>query len=239
MIFTMFMISLFSATWRCVTSRTLSSFPRSGKTPYLSRPTTARPATASALALSPSVRMRVQCCAFLPPASFASSSLGMPSRRLPLPPLLAVLSIVINIFVWASAITAVTTSVFSMTSSMKALVMLQVLPKLDALRVICSFVCELKAGFSTRQLTKTQSWFFTWMGLISEPLPASFFALAWMASTSWSTTCATCVPPFGVLMALTKELCWNPSPSDLATRISQRLLTIWWTKPSPEWKSAQ
>lgn len=26
------------------------------------------------------------------------------------------------------------------------------------------------------------------------------------------------VPPFGVLIALTKEFCWNPSPSDLATR---------------------
>ena len=89
----------------------------------------------------------------------ASSSLGTPSRRLPLFPLLAVLSIWKSILVWASAITALTTSVFSTRSSMKALLMLQLLPKLDAFSVICSFVCELKAGFSTRQLMKTYRWF--------------------------------------------------------------------------------
>mmetsp|Transcript_2800 Transcript_2800/g.7255 ORF Transcript_2800/g.7255 Transcript_2800/m.7255 type:complete len:236 (-) Transcript_2800:562-1269(-) len=235
----MLMISLFSATWRCVTSRTFSSLPRSGNTPYRSRPTTASPATARALALSPSVRMSVQSQPFLPPASFASSSFGMPSTRLPLPPVLAFLSICAVILAWASEMTAETTSVFSTTSSMKARLIAQVLPKLEALSVICSLVWELKAGFSTRQLMKTQSWFFTWMGLISEPLPASFFALAWMASTSWSTTCATWVPPFGVLMALTKLLCWKPSPSERATRTSQRLPKCWCTCPSPAWKRPQ
>mmetsp|Transcript_62239 Transcript_62239/g.185407 ORF Transcript_62239/g.185407 Transcript_62239/m.185407 type:complete len:226 (-) Transcript_62239:911-1588(-) len=225
----MLMISLFSATWRCVTSRTFRSLPRRGKTPYLSRPMTPRPATARLLALSPSVRMRVHSEARLPPASFASSSLGMPRTRFPRPPLLAFLSICAVILAWASEITALTMSVFSKTSSMKLLGTLQQLPKLDCFSVICSLVCELKAGFSMRQLMKTHSWFFTWTGLISEPLPASFFALFWIASTNWSTTCCTCVPPFGVLIAFTKEQCWKPSPSDRATRTSQRLPMCAWT----------
>mmetsp|Transcript_128760 Transcript_128760/g.400609 ORF Transcript_128760/g.400609 Transcript_128760/m.400609 type:complete len:224 (-) Transcript_128760:899-1570(-) len=217
------MISLFSATWRWFTSRTFSNLPRNGKTPYLSRPMTASPATAKLLALSPSVRMSVHSCANLPPASFASSSLGMPKMRFPRPPLLAFLSIRTVIFACASMTTALTMSVFSKISSMKLLGTLQQLPKLDCLSVICSFVCELKAGFSMRQLMKTQSWFFTCTGLISELLPASFLALLWIASTSWSTTCCTWVPPLGVLIELTKEQCWKPSPSDLATRTSHRL----------------
>ena len=40
-----------------------------------------RSRTASAFAESPSVRMRVQCSLLRPPASFASSSLGMPVKR--------------------------------------------------------------------------------------------------------------------------------------------------------------
>mmetsp|Transcript_100219 Transcript_100219/g.251281 ORF Transcript_100219/g.251281 Transcript_100219/m.251281 type:complete len:204 (+) Transcript_100219:62-673(+) len=203
----MFMISLFSATCFWVTSRTLSNLPRNGKTPYLSRPTTPKPATAKALALSPSVKMRVHWPAFLPPASFASSSLGMPSTRLPLAPLFALLSICAVIFACASEITAFKMSVFSKTSSMNALLMLHVLPKLDTFNVICSFVWELKAGFSMRQFMKIHNWFFTCTGLISEPLPASFFAFESIASTSWSTTCWTCVPPFGVLIAFTNEQC--------------------------------
>mmetsp|Transcript_726 Transcript_726/g.1935 ORF Transcript_726/g.1935 Transcript_726/m.1935 type:complete len:226 (+) Transcript_726:2300-2977(+) len=222
----MLMISLFSATCFWATSRTLSNFPRRGNTPYLSRPTTARPATAKALALSPSVKMSVHSLACLPPASLASSSFGIPSTRLPFAPALPILSICAVILAWDSAITADTTSVFSTISSTRALPMGQLLPKLDTFSVICSLVCELKAGFSMRQLMNTQSWFLTCTGFISVPLPASFLALAWMASTSWSTTWATWVPPFGVLMALTKELCWNPSPSDLATTSSQRLPTF-------------
>ena len=63
----------------CVASRAFGSFPRSGNTPQLSRPTTLRPAIASALALSPSVRMREQSFEREPPALFASSSFGMPT----------------------------------------------------------------------------------------------------------------------------------------------------------------
>mmetsp|Transcript_126296 Transcript_126296/g.342856 ORF Transcript_126296/g.342856 Transcript_126296/m.342856 type:complete len:206 (-) Transcript_126296:947-1564(-) len=183
-ILTMDMISLFSATCFCDTSRTFSSFPRNGNTPYLSRPITPRPATARAFALSPSVRMRVQSLACFPPASLASSSFGIPSTRLPRAPAFPSLSICAVILAWDSAITAATTSVFSTISSTRALPMGQLLPKLDTFSVICSLVCELKAGFSMRQLTNTQSWFLTCTDFISVALPASFLALAWMASTS-------------------------------------------------------
>ena len=79
--------SLFSASDFWFISRTFKSLPRSGKTlaqnldnigsswrqneeteassPYLSRPITAKPATAKALALSPSVRIKVQSFSLL------------------------------------------------------------------------------------------------------------------------------------------------------------------------------
>lgn len=59
-------------------SRVFNNFPRNGNTPYLSRPTTESPETASALAESPSVKIKVQSLEFLVPASLASSSLGIP-----------------------------------------------------------------------------------------------------------------------------------------------------------------
>jgi len=62
----------------CVASRTFSTFPRNGKTPYRSRPTTPSPAVARVLAESPSVRIRVQCIEFFVPASLASSNFGIP-----------------------------------------------------------------------------------------------------------------------------------------------------------------
>ena len=52
-------ISSFPNTVFMPTSRTFNSFPRNGNTPNRSRPTTDRPATASAFAESPSVRMSV------------------------------------------------------------------------------------------------------------------------------------------------------------------------------------
>lgn len=80
------LISAFDMICWCVASLTFSSLPLKGKTPYRSRPTTERPEMASALAESPSVRMRVQCCELRVPASLASSSLGMPVRRWHLEP---------------------------------------------------------------------------------------------------------------------------------------------------------
>uniref|UniRef100_A0A6B0UL13 Putative secreted protein n=1 Tax=Ixodes ricinus TaxID=34613 RepID=A0A6B0UL13_IXORI len=78
MILMTLLISAFSRICLWVASRTLSIFPLSGKTPYLSRPTTASPDTASDLAESPSVKIRVQSTELRVPASLASSSLGMP-----------------------------------------------------------------------------------------------------------------------------------------------------------------
>ena len=86
---TRFWISSFSAHCFSLTSRTFSSLPyrslpsltptRSGNTPKLSRPTTPRPPTASALAESPSVTISVASPECFVPALFASSSLGMSS----------------------------------------------------------------------------------------------------------------------------------------------------------------
>ena len=58
--------------------------PRTGKMPKVSRPTTSSPATASALAESPSVTISVHAPPLAVPASSASSSLAMlspPPRR--------------------------------------------------------------------------------------------------------------------------------------------------------------
>lgn len=74
----MFWISSFFMICSCLASRTLSSFPRRGNTPKLSRPTTLKPATASDLAESPSVRINVQSCAFRVPALLASDNFGKP-----------------------------------------------------------------------------------------------------------------------------------------------------------------
>jgi len=66
----------------CEASRTFNSLPFNGNTPYLSRPTTLRPAIAKALAESPSVTISVQSLEFFVPALFASSSFGIPFKRL-------------------------------------------------------------------------------------------------------------------------------------------------------------
>ena len=73
-----FIISALLRTASRDTSRTFRTLPRSGNTPNASRPTTESPATATALAESPSVRMSVHCSRFPRcPAHVASSSLGM------------------------------------------------------------------------------------------------------------------------------------------------------------------
>ena len=72
-------ISSFFTTAPCFASRTLRCFPRRKNTPKLSRPTSPSPATAGALAESPSVRISVQRDALLAPSLLASASLAMPS----------------------------------------------------------------------------------------------------------------------------------------------------------------
>jgi hypothetical protein len=66
--------------WEELASRTLRSLPRSGKTPYSSRPMTLRPLMARAFAESPSVRISVHLSEPRPPALLASSSFGIPVR---------------------------------------------------------------------------------------------------------------------------------------------------------------
>ena len=60
-------------------SLTFKNLPLKGKTPYLSLPTTSIPARAKLLAESPSVNIIVHYDEFLPPASLASSSFGIPN----------------------------------------------------------------------------------------------------------------------------------------------------------------
>jgi len=67
-------------------SRTLSSLPLSGYTPYLSLPITSMAAITRDLALSPSVSMRVHYSEYFRPASFASSSFSMPNSLAVLTP---------------------------------------------------------------------------------------------------------------------------------------------------------
>ena len=73
----MLFISSFLDNCAYVAVRVFSNFPLSGKTPYVSLPTTDRPDTAVALAESPSVKIMVQLGESFVPALFASSSFGM------------------------------------------------------------------------------------------------------------------------------------------------------------------
>lgn len=61
-------------------SLTFKNLPLKGNTPNLSLPTTSIPANANDLAESPSVKIIVHYSAFLVPAKFASSSLGIPNN---------------------------------------------------------------------------------------------------------------------------------------------------------------
>lgn len=78
-------ISAFSIICLVVASLTFSSLPLRGKTPYLSLPIIPRPATAKVLAESPSVNIKVQSLELRVPASFASSSFGIPFSLLCFP----------------------------------------------------------------------------------------------------------------------------------------------------------
>mmetsp|Transcript_3264 Transcript_3264/g.4730 ORF Transcript_3264/g.4730 Transcript_3264/m.4730 type:complete len:354 (-) Transcript_3264:1160-2221(-) len=203
--------------------RTLRSLPRSGKTPNVSRPTTDSPLTASALAESPSVRMRVHSldrerC----PAQLASSSFGMPSMRPARLPSVFFRSLVSLRSALARA--EARTDVCLATLWKKLSGMRQVDPNLAALVVSVSFVCESKLGLSMRQLTKTPRWFRTCSALTPKGSLAFFAWRALSILSSPSTTCAatasTCFPPRFVQTPLTKLTCWNPAPSPAMSRES-------------------
>mmetsp|Transcript_17264 Transcript_17264/g.49335 ORF Transcript_17264/g.49335 Transcript_17264/m.49335 type:complete len:265 (+) Transcript_17264:2086-2880(+) len=221
----MFWISSFAIICFNVASRTLSSLPRRGKTPYLSRPTTLRPATARALAESPSVRMSVHSAELLPPASLASSNFGTPVSRATRP-VFAFRRLPRSTLDLASAAMRIRSTTPQLaTSSRNFSESSHLDPNLDCLVMRVSFVCESKAGFSIRHLMKIQRWFFTWCGLMSTP-PFTFSLLCALtfsstASTIWSETWFTWVPPRMVLMEFTKLTCWKP-PSVRLRQTSQR-----------------
>lgn len=141
-------------------SRTFNSFPRSGKTPYRSRPTISIPAIASDFAESPSVKMRVQCSAFFVPASLASSSFSIPRSLYCFFAVSCFESCLFNLD-WACSSTSYTISVFLTRSSMNLSSTLKELPKFEGFVVRVSLVCESKVGFTMRQLTKTRRNCFT------------------------------------------------------------------------------
>mmetsp|Transcript_89223 Transcript_89223/g.191411 ORF Transcript_89223/g.191411 Transcript_89223/m.191411 type:complete len:214 (-) Transcript_89223:46-687(-) len=201
-------------------SRTFNGFPRSGKTPKRSRPTMLRPATAKALALSPSVRMRVHSSEPFPPAQLASSSLGTPVIRSERPVPFTFFFMSMDSLAFAHCNTMSTIPVLS-TFLIAPSETSHLEPNLPALRVMVSLVCESKVGFTIKQFTNTQMCERTWKGLIVIPPLFFVFARLWMASTNWSATWDTCVPPLEVLMQFTKETCWN-CPSEIATTYSQR-----------------
>mmetsp|Transcript_26166 Transcript_26166/g.57257 ORF Transcript_26166/g.57257 Transcript_26166/m.57257 type:complete len:226 (+) Transcript_26166:2710-3387(+) len=215
-------ISAFPVTCLKFASRTFRTFPFNGKTPYLSRPITLTPATANDFAESPSVRIKVQSCECRPPASLASSSLGMPLTR----PWFLLARSCLDMSTFCFAFTQskiVSTMPLFITCLMTLSGNSQVDPNLLCLVVSVSLVWESKAGFSIKQLMKTQRWFRTCAGLMSMPPRFFPFTTLRIASTTWSETCATCVPPLMVLMELTK-LTWLKLPSERLKATSQRSL---------------
>mmetsp|Transcript_14026 Transcript_14026/g.33367 ORF Transcript_14026/g.33367 Transcript_14026/m.33367 type:complete len:220 (-) Transcript_14026:1130-1789(-) len=156
-IFRTWSISLFSSICFTESSRTLRSLPRSGKTPKRSRPTTDSPATASALAESPSVRISVQLWPSLVPARLASSSFGTPKSRFWRPRSLRFRCCASSLLPMAFAQSwRASSSPLSTTSCRSSSGRWQLEPNLSRLLVRVSLVCESKAGFSTRQFTKIQ-----------------------------------------------------------------------------------
>mmetsp|Transcript_98086 Transcript_98086/g.245798 ORF Transcript_98086/g.245798 Transcript_98086/m.245798 type:complete len:237 (+) Transcript_98086:1997-2707(+) len=195
MILMMFWISSLAIICFNVASRTLSILPLRGNTPYLSRPMTLSPATARALAESPSVRMSVHSAEFLPPASLASSNFGTPVNLDTLP-VLAFNFLPKSSLDFARAAIKIRSMTPQLATSSRNLSDNSHLePNFDVFVIRVSFVCESKAGFSTRHLMKTHKWARMWCGLMSTPPFTFSFACALtfsrIASTIWSETCVT------------------------------------------------
>ena len=185
---------------------------------------TERPATASDLAESPSVRMSVHCSArAAEPAQLASSSLGRSSRRacafLP-PPARCSSDVALKRAHESTRSTTPEASTafmnFSESSASE--------PKSFGRVVSVSLVWLSKAGFSMSALTKTVRWLRTCCGFTSTAPLFFLLACSAMAAATWSTTWFTCWPPFVVAMALTKDT-WPKAPSESERHTSQRALT--------------
>mmetsp|Transcript_3117 Transcript_3117/g.7422 ORF Transcript_3117/g.7422 Transcript_3117/m.7422 type:complete len:262 (-) Transcript_3117:821-1606(-) len=213
-IFIKFVSSALPVHWAKLASRTFSTLPRSGNTPYRSLPTTDNPATARDFAESPSVRIRVHSAECLPPASLASSSLGTPITRVTLAVLLfsflpmSICSLALAQFSTKSTMPLAIT--FLMVPSESS----HVDPNLLVLEVKVSLVCESKAGFSIREFTKIHRCVLICAGLMSIPPLFFLFTRSAMAATSWSAMRLTWVPPLVVLILFTKETCWK-EPSEI------------------------
>ena len=188
----MYVISALFMIWSCDASLTFKSFPRSGKTPYRSRPTTDKPLTASAFAESPSVKINVQCSEFLPPASLASSSLGIPVRRVFFAPSCFFSSLdCLNEAQERICSTTPLVIIFFIVVSAQT----YLLPKFAARVFSVSLVCESNAGFSISALTKTQRWFLTCVAFKFLQLFSFFLIFSRSFDATSSATALTCVPP--------------------------------------------
>mmetsp|Transcript_43530 Transcript_43530/g.68982 ORF Transcript_43530/g.68982 Transcript_43530/m.68982 type:complete len:217 (-) Transcript_43530:658-1308(-) len=191
--------------WICLSlaPRTFNSFPFRGNTPKFSRPTVASPATARALAESPSVKIRVQLCPFFP-AFIASSSLAMEGGG---PDDKAVC--ILRSRVASMALMTASNTPSSATVSMNSLDKMRSKPNLCVVVVSRVFVCESKSGLSTRTLTMMRKYCFT---VASEGRDAPCCAtISAMRSVIWSVTCLTCVPRLQ-RMPLTKPSAAKPAP---------------------------
>mmetsp|Transcript_45949 Transcript_45949/g.114223 ORF Transcript_45949/g.114223 Transcript_45949/m.114223 type:complete len:212 (+) Transcript_45949:3656-4291(+) len=184
-----FVSSWLAVTWLFLHSRTFNILPLSGKTPYLSLPTTDNPAMHDVLAESPSVMMRVHCSAYRPPASLASSNLGMPvSCFCPLVPPVFILRCRSKVFL-PSAQRRTLSTMPELQTCLRALSeMVKVEPNLAGLVVNVSLICESNAGFSMRQLMNTHRWFLMCIFLTSTPFLFFCDTFLEMAVQSWSTT---------------------------------------------------
>ena len=188
-------------------SLTLRSLPRRGNTPKRSRPTTFKPEMADVAAESPSVRISVQSDDLADPAQSASSSLGKPRSVLRFVPSVFLASLA---SLAASAACASSRSPIFISAS-ATLADLNTLPNLAAGVVRVSLVCESKLGFTIVELTKK-----TTASRICAGLTGTFFfvAASQKSPRMWRTTVSTCLPPFLVLMPLTKETERAPSSAE-------------------------
>ena len=115
-----------------------------------------------------------------PPASFASSSLGMPVRRLRLAP-----SVFFSSLLCLKAAKASTDSTMPVLSTffMNSSLISHLLPKALGLVVSVSLVCESNAGFSISALTNTHRWLLIWKGFT--PADLFFFNMRSISLLQW------------------------------------------------------
>ncbi|KAG0616636.1 hypothetical protein M758_5G130300 [Ceratodon purpureus] len=158
----MFVISALSMICLWLASLTFKSFPRRGNTPYLS-PQGRRecdPGRRSVLTI------RVHCSEDFPPASLASSSLGMPVMRCRFAPsfffssLLCLKSDQVNTLSTSPHL-ATAQTMYRVPFFKKSADNSHLEPMLLARVVSVSFVCESNVGLSISALTKTHIWFLT------------------------------------------------------------------------------